>query len=295
MRMRWIVSGGAVVVAIAATIFFFRPIQGPSRDLTLTADAEHGAYMIRLGGCVSCHTDVKGGKALLSGGAPLKTPFGSFYPPNITPDPQDGIGAWTLADFSNAMSNGHGPGAFEPLYPAFPYDSYTLMSDQDLVDLWAGLQNVEPVSGRMPSHELGFPFNIRFTLQFWKALFFDPHRFAPDPGQSAEWNRGKYLAYGPAHCVACHTPRNAFGARDDARAFEGSSGTPGGKVPAITKAALERGGYDAAGLIDALKSGFTPGFDMLGGPMGEVVADSTSHWSEDDLKAVATYLLSGTH
>ncbi len=295
MRTRWIVLGGVVLVAVAAAIFFLRPVQGPSRDLTLTADAEHGAYMIRLGGCVSCHTDVKGGKAPLSGGAALKTPFGSFYPPNITPDPEDGIGKWTLADFSKAMSNGHGPATLEHLYPAFPYDSYTLMSDQDLVDLFAGLRDIEPVQGKMPPHELGFPFNIRFALQFWKALFFHPHRYQPDPAQSDAWNRGKYLAYGPAHCVACHTPRNAFGAREDGRALQGSSGTPGGKVPSITKARLEEDGYDEAALIDTLKSGFTPGFDMLGGPMGEVVADSTSHWSDEDLTAIATYLLSDAH
>jgi len=281
-----------VVVGIGVAGFMLKPVRGPARDLNLAANAEHGAYLIRVGGCIACHTDSDSGRGELAGGAGLKTPFGTFYPPNITPDPNAGIGDWTLAEFSAAMSDGEGPGFMQHLYPSFPYDSYTFLSDQDVVDLYAALMVVAPVAEAAPAHEVSFPFNIRLSLAGWKNLFFSPGRLEADSERSDRWNRGKYLAWGPGHCVACHTPRNAFGARQDGQAFEGSDGgTPAGRVPAITTAALEEKGYDHFGLVDTLSSGFTPEFDVLGREMGAVVADSTSHWTEEDLDAVAAYLL----
>lgn len=279
------------VVGLGVAAYLLKPVQGPVRDFTLSANAEHGDYLIRLGGCIACHTDVKNNVPELAGGAALKTVFGDFIPPNITPDPDAGIGGWTLAEFSNAMSNGQGPGLFNHFYPAFPYDNYTIFSDQDIVDLFAGLMTKTPVATPAPAHRVSFPFNIRLANLAWKNLFFKPARFEPNIEKSALWNRGAYLANGPAHCSACHTPRNMLGARDDGRALAGGSGTPGGKVPAITKAALIDEGYDRDTLIEALQTGFTPGFDVLGGPMGEVIEESTSHWKSEDLEALAVYLL----
>lgn len=280
----------AVILVVAVAVYMLRPIRGPERDLTLTADAARGEYLIRIGGCVSCHTDSKNGVAMLGGGAPIKTPFGTFYPPNITPDPAAGIGSWTLAQFSDALSNGEAPQGH--LYPAFPFDAYTLMPDQDIVDLFAALQKVPPVTKPAPAHEIAFPFNIRFAMQGWKALFFHPRRFEPDPNHSALWNRGAYLANGPSHCVTCHSPRNLFGAIDPGTEFTGNpDGGAGGKAPSLTAAELIRKEYTPELLADLLKTGFEPDFDTVGGAMAEEVEDASSHWTDDDRLAVAAYLL----
>ena len=289
---RWLVALGVVVVIGGAPgAWFLRPVNGPARNLTLVGDAGRGEYLMVLGDCVACHTDAKAGKEPFSGGAALTTDFGVFYAPNITSDPQYGIGKWTLAEFSRALSDGEGRGFMNHLYPAFPYDNYTLMSDQDVVDLFAAIQKVPAVAEPSTPHQVGFPFNVRPILAGWKNLFFHPTRFVPDSAHSDLWNRGKYLATGPAHCVSCHTPRNALGGPDESRALEGSRGGPAGNVPAITRDKLIEEGYDAASLIDALKTRFTPGFDVLGGAMGEVIENSTSKWTDEDLKAMAAYLL----
>lgn len=287
-RWRWI---GLLVVIIggAVAVYLLKPVAGPARDLTLVGDAERGAYVLRLAGCISCHTDTKGGGAMLAGGAPLATPFGSFVPRNITPDPAAGIGNWTVAQFSAALSDGDGPGGH--LYPSFPYDNYTLMSDRDVVDLFAALKHVPPVATPAAPHQVMFPFTIRLANLAWKNLFFTPARFVPDPARSDRWNRGAYLANGPGHCSACHTPRNLFGARDDSHPFAGARGGPGGNSATLTPEALTRKDYDIAALADTLSSGFTPGFDILGGAMGEEIRDSTSHWTLEDREAVAAYLL----
>jgi mono/diheme cytochrome c family protein len=287
---RWLVILGVLaVVGIGAAIYFLKPVTGPARDLTLVGDVERGNYLIRLGGCIACHTDTATGRAFLAGGAGLTTPFGTFVPPNITSDPVVGIGNWTLAQFSDAMSNGMGPQGH--LYPAFPYENYTLMSDQEIADLYAALMATEPVSEPAAASQIPFPFNIRLAMAGWKNLFFAPARFVPEQGRSAAYERGKYLAYGPAHCVACHTPRNALGALDWDKALTGSPGGTGGKAPAITRDALLAEGYDQALLAQTLMDGFTPGFDVLGGPMGEVIADSTSQWTEADRAAIAEFLM----
>lgn len=289
---RWFWVFGVIVVAgLGLAVYLLKPVSGPERDLTLTADAAHGAYMVTIGGCVACHTDAKNKVPRLGGGAALKTPFGDFIPPNITPHPEAGIGSMTLAAFSDAMSNGKGPGLFNHFYPAFPYDNYTLLNDQDVVDLYAALMAETPVAEPAPHHRVSFPFNIRLGMLAWKNLFLKPERFVPNAEKSDAWNRGAYLVNGPAHCSACHTPRNMLGARNSALALVGGKGTPGNNVPAITKAALLEAEYDQASLIDALKTGFTPGFDVLGGPMGEVIEFSTSKWVDEDLEALAIYLL----
>jgi mono/diheme cytochrome c family protein len=287
---RWLwVLGALVGVGIGSGVYFLKPVAGPPRDLTLVGDVERGNELIRLGGCVACHTDTATGRTFLSGGAGLETQFGTFVPPNITSDRDAGIGAWTLAQFSDAMSNGNGPEGH--LYPAFPYENYTLMSDQEIADLYAALMATEPVSEPAAESQIMFPFNIRLAMAGWKNLFFSPARFEPETGKSESYNRGKYLAYGPAHCVACHTPRNLLGALDWDKALTGSPGGTGGRAPAITREALIEEGYDVATLAQTLMDGFTPGFDVLGGAMGEVIKDGTSQWTEADRAAIAEYLL----
>ena len=289
--LRWIIL---VVVLLGAGIgiYMLTPVQGPARDLTLVGDATRGEYLIRLGGCVTCHTDPKNKQAELAGGAGLPTPFGTFYPPNITSSETAGIGGWTLAQFSNAMSNGEGPEGH--LYPAFPFDSYTLMSDQEIADLHAALLARPANDTPSTPHQVSFPFNIRLAMAGWKHLFFKPQRFVADASQSEEWNRGKYIVFGPGHCVTCHSPRNLLGGFEAGKELAGNpTGGPGGKTPSILKADLEEHDYDVDALVSTLTDGFTPGFDNLGGAMGEVIADETSHWTEEDKRAVAVYLLSG--
>ncbi|MDV3253610.1 cytochrome c [Devosia sp. BK] len=289
MKKRWVVLGAVVVVGAATAAYFLKPVTGPARDLSLAGDVTRGQYAMRLGGCVACHTNADEGSAELAGGAGLVTQFGTFVPPNITSDPNVGIGNWTVEQFSAAMSDGMGPQGH--LYPAFPYENYTLMSDQEIVDLYAALMATEPVTTPAAESQIPFPFNVRLLMAGWKNLFFSPHRFEPEAGRDEIYNRGKYLATGPAHCIACHTPRNALGALEWNQAFAGSPGGTGGKAPALTREALVEAGYDVETLAQTLQDGFTPGFDVLGGPMGEVIADGTSFWTPEDRTAVATYLL----
>ncbi len=279
-----------VFVGVGVAFFLFRPVQGVARDLTLVGDAERGAYLMRLGGCIACHTDAANGVATLAGGPALQSPFGTFYAPNITSHPEHGIGNWTLAQFSAAMSDGEGPQGH--LYPAFPYESYTLMSDQEIADLYAALMAVpaDPTPSR--PHELGFPFDQRLALAPWKNLFFRPARYEADPAQSEQWNRGRYLVFGPGHCIACHSPRNLLGAVEVGQELTGNSaGGTGGRAPPLTRAALAAEGYDVETLATTLADGFTPNFDLLGGTMGEVITDGTAHWTPEDREAVAVYLL----
>jgi mono/diheme cytochrome c family protein len=279
-----------VVVGIATAAYMLKPVTGPARDLALTGDAARGTYLIRLGDCISCHTDHANGGAELAGGPALATQFGTFYAPNITSDKTHGIGGWTVAQFSKAMSDGEGPNGH--LYPVFPYEQYTLMSDQDIVDLYAALQATPGSSSPSKPHELSFPFNIRLSLAGWKNLFFTPERFVADSTKSDQWNRGRYIVDGPGHCVACHSPRNLLGALEKGKELTGNTaGGVGGKAPPLTAEALTKEGYDATSLASVLKDGFTPNFDVLGGAMGEVITDGSSHWTDEDRAAVAAYLL----
>ncbi|MGN6486507.1 MAG: c-type cytochrome [Devosia sp.] len=276
------------VVGMGVGAFVLRPVNGPARDLTLAGDATRGAYLLRLGDCISCHT-VKGGPEL-AGGPALPTQFGTFYGPNITSDAEHGIGRWTLAQFSKAISDGEGPQG--NLYPAFPYQHYTLMSDQEVADLFAALQATTPVATPSRPHDVGFPFNVRLALAGWQNLFFSPRRYEGDAAHSERWNRGRYLVEGPGHCVMCHSPRNWLGGIDPGTELTGNpAGGTGGKAPALTAARLMERGYDVASLSSALTDGFTPDFDLLGSAMREVIADGTSRWTAEDREAVASYLL----
>jgi mono/diheme cytochrome c family protein len=290
---RWLI-GVILVVGIGVGLYMLTPVRGPARDATLVGDASRGAYLIRLGGCVTCHTDPKDKDALLAGShsAGLKTPFGTFYPPNITSSKSDGIGNWTLAQFASALSDGEGPQGH--LYPAFPYDSYTLMSDQEVADLYAALEAIPAVDTPSTPHDIGFPFNQRWLMAGWKHLFFTPERFVADASHSDAWNRGRYIVFGPGHCVTCHSPRNALGGVEAGKQLSGNPGDgPGGKAPSLLKADLTKHEYDVPSLASVLTDGFTPEMDSLGRAMGEVIEDETSQWTDADRQAVATYLLEG--
>ncbi|MBP0616459.1 cytochrome c [Jiella mangrovi] len=249
---------------------------------------EKGHYQAILGDCAACHS--KAGGKLYSGGEPLETPFGTLVPPNITPDRETGIGAWTKADFRNTMKNGVGKDG-KHLYPAMPYPSYHLMPDEDVDDLWAYLQTVEPVHHAVEANQLPFPFNQRIVMRGWNWLNFEPEPFQPDEKQSAEWNRGAYLVQGPGHCGTCHTPKSALGADESDAALQGAT-LQGWYAPNITgQKRIGIGDWSKNQIVAYLKTG-SNGHAIAAGPMVEAIQDSTSQMKDDDLQAIATYLLS---
>jgi mono/diheme cytochrome c family protein len=253
-----------------------------------------GRYLARAGNCVSCHTSA-GGQAF-AGGLAFQTPFGKLYSTNITPDPETGIGKWTVEEFGRALREGVRPDG-EHLYPAFPYTAYSKIGDDDVLALYAYLKIVKPVKSTPPANEMSFPFDQRWTLGVWKALFFDADRFQPDPSRSAEWNRGAYLVEGLAHCSACHSPRNFLGAERSSAAMTGGEyydKVPTGELrawsaPNLTNVSNGLASWPAGELVAYLKAGRTS-FTETHGPMNEVVLNSTRHLSEPDLTAMAVYL-----
>jgi len=290
---RWLllVLLASVVAGAGATLQFW-PIH-PEKPLALNpkGDPDRGAYLARMAGCVGCHTDIESDGEPLAGGPPLESPFGTFYAPNITPDSEFGVGRWTFPMFHAAVHSGVSPNG-EPYYPAFPFAFYARLSEQDLADIWAALWTVPPVNRPGREHEIPFPFSQRAGLKLWRTLYFESQEFKALPKKGTEWNRGRFIVEGPAHCGACHTPRNLLGARDPSRRFEGAKDLPGGhESPGITGALLRADGWTKTDLIFALRMGLKPDGDSLGGSMGEVVRDSTSWLSEEDLVAIATYLL----
>lgn len=249
---------------------------------------EKGRYQAVLGDCMACHT--KPGGALFAGGEPLATPFGTLVPPNITPDSETGIGDWTKAEFRNALKNGVGKDG-KHLYPAMPYPAYHLMPDEDVDDLWTYLQTVPPVHNAVEANQLPFPFNQRFVMRGWNLVNFDPKPFEADPKQSAEWNRGAYLVQGPGHCGTCHTPKTMLGADETDAALQGAT-LQGWFAPNITgEKTVGLGDWSKEDIVAYLKTG-SNGHAIAAGPMVEAIQDSTSLMKDDDLQAIATYLLS---
>jgi mono/diheme cytochrome c family protein len=279
--------------AIFAAAFFFAALQSPvwAQARSGPEAVSRGEYVFNAGGCLACHTDGKNNGPRLAGGPPLKTPFGTFYAPNISPDPTHGIGRWSDADFLRAMREGVGPDG-RHYYPVFPYTSYTKATDRDLLDLKAYLFAQPPVAKPSRPHEVSFPFSIRLTLLPWKWANFTAGPLKPEAGKSEAWNRGAYLAEALVHCGECHTPRNFMGGLDRSRWFAGSrDGPPGETVPNITPHEQTGiGKWSASELEDLLNSGMNPEGDFVGGSMGEVVSHGTSKLTERDRKAIVTYL-----
>jgi len=281
----------AGVIAIAAFWFFTAPKVEPAAEFATAhkADLVNGKTMFDIGGCVSCHAKGRDDRTHLGGGEPLTSPFGTFFPPNISSDPNDGIGRWTEAQFVTAMRDGTSPSG-EHLYPAFPYPSYRRMTTADLRDLFAYLKTLPPVQGRAPDHNLPFPFNIRRLVGGWKLLFLNATPFTPDPGKSAQWNRGAYLVNGPGHCAECHTARNALGGLLDGERFAGGPDPEGkGWVPNITQKGI--GSWSEKDIADFLQSGMTPEFDSAGGGMAAVIRN-TAQLTDADRQAMAVYIKS---
>lgn len=280
---------GAALTLIISAILWAWPIGEPARLGALQGDAWRGAYLARASGCVSCHT-APGGQAL-AGGAALETPFGTFVPPNITPDPEGGIGGWNLDEFAVAVRQGVAPEG-HAYYPAFVYEFYRGFSDQDVADLFVALQGVPPVAEPAPAHDVSFPFNLRFGLKLWRAAFMSEPYVTPAMGRSELWNRGQALVEGPTHCAACHTGRNLLGGLKSSEAMAGSDALPGGAVaPSIQAEDLRARGWTAASLAYALRTGLAPDGDALGGSMAEVVHAGTSYLDEADREAIAAYIL----
>ena len=288
----WLAAVVALLAAGTVAVLLSLPEpDAPARNLAgLEGNVERGAYVARLSGCIGCHSDSKSGRGVLAGGAGIETDFGTFFAPNITPHPEDGVGSWSLEDFSRALSEGRGPEG-QHYFPSFPYPFYARLSDQELVDLWAAVRSVPAVAGGPPSHDLQFPFGFREGAGMWKRLFFDPGPLVPVAGQTTAWNRGRYLARGPGHCGACHTPRNLLGARDDGSRFAGGKGPGGEKIPPITPGALRAESWTADDLAYALKTGILPSGDVFGGSMAEVIRDGTRFWSDSDLAALTDYIM----
>jgi mono/diheme cytochrome c family protein len=261
-------------------------------------DLDNGKIMFTAGGCAECHAapagacddlDIKD-ETVLAGGRCLKTDFGTFYVPNISPDRETGIGAWTTLDFVNAMKRGVAPGGVH-LYPAFPYTSYQRMSYADLIDLEAYLDTLPAISNEAPAHTLRFPYNIRRGVGLFQRLYVDGKTLTPDADASDELNRGAYLALGPGHCGECHSPRNWLGGTIAAEAFAGAKSPEGGTVPNITPSADGIGDWTEEDIAYLLETGNTPDFDVIGETMAPV-QENMAKLTLQDRNAIAAFIKS---
>jgi mono/diheme cytochrome c family protein len=290
-----------LVVAIVGGVVFYLltlPRTMTASELpTHTPDLANGEYMFTAGGCAECHAapvkkcnDPKTqDKTVLAGGRCLKTPFGTFNVPNISPDKEHGIGTWSTLDFVNAMKRGVAPGG-EHLYPAFPYTSYQRMSYADLIDLKAYLDSLPVSSNAVPPHDLAFPFNIRRGLGLWQLLYVNGKAFVPDPKASAELNRAAYLVQGPGHCAECHSPRNMIGGIISSEAFAGARNPEGkGTIPNITPSDDGIGDWSKADIVDLLENGNLPDGDVVGGAMA-AVQENMAKLTAGDRDGIALYI-----
>jgi mono/diheme cytochrome c family protein len=249
------------------------------------SDPKRGEYLSKAGGCLGCHTEDREKATPYAGGRALKTPFGTFYGPNITPHPQAGIGRWTEADFMRALREGRRPDGAH-YFPAFPYPSFTLISDADLRHLWAYFRTLPPSSRQSEPHQLGFFYRWRFLVGIWKWLFFTPGPFAPDPAKSAVLNRGRYLVTALGHCGECHTPRNFLGAPKQSQFLAGAKDV----APNLTPTRLKN--WSDADLRNFLTTGLTADGDVPAEEMGEVINNTTSQLTPADLSALIAFLRS---
>lgn len=283
------IAGVLTFLGLAAFVVLTQPRRLPGDALAgTTGNPERGARIFYAGGCAACHAapDAAGeAKLVLAGGQRFPSPFGIFIAPNISPDPQNGIGGWSALDLANAMLRGVSPEGTH-YYPVFPYASYRRAELQDIADLHAFLMTLPPVATPSLPHQLGFPFNIRRTLGVWKALFLSQD-WVVGGDLTDQQRRGRYLVEGLGHCAECHTPRNALGGLERDRWLAGGP-VPGGKgsYPNITPAKLR---WSEADVVEYLQSGFTPDFDSAGGQMALVV-ENMAQLPAEDRAAIAAYL-----
>lgn len=264
-------------------------INAADPDLQKFDQVEKGHYLATVADCFACHTVPKVGKPY-AGARPLETPFGVITTPNITPDPETGIGAWTNQQFDDAVRKGVMPNG-KRLYPAMPFPAYTKMSRDDVLAIRAYLATIEPVHQPVKTNTLPFPFNIREALLAWDALYFTEGEFKPDNTKSAAWNRGAYIVQGPGHCTTCHTPKSFLGGDKTADNLRGSI-LQGWFAPDITGDGNQGlGEWSEADIKTYLKTGHNR-ISSATGPMAEEVLDATSQYRDSDLDAIATYLKS---
>jgi mono/diheme cytochrome c family protein len=280
------------VVAAVAVWFLIAPRMLPASEVAAGyhPDLANGQAMFIAGNCSACHaTPGQDDRTQLAGGLKLKSPFGTFVTPNISPDAKFGIGGWSELQFVNAMKRGVDDDG-RHLYPAFPYSAYSLMKTSDVRDLFAYLKTLPAVARATAPHELKFPFNLRPAVGFWKLLYFKPHEFVADPKQAAAWNRGAYLAEGPAHCAECHTARSPLGGPELDKLYAGAPNLEaGGRFASnITPHKDGIGDWSAQDIADFLKSGTDKCFNEPTG-MKDVIA-STSKLADADLSGIAAYI-----
>ena len=288
----WLIA--LVVVLLAAAVFAGRSLSmsvDHRADVAATPEmVTRGAYLTRAADCMVCHT--RAGGAAYAGGREFDLgAMGKLYTPNITPDKATGIGDWTDDDFRSAMQLGIGRG-HKFLYPAFPYASYTLISDADVLAIKAYLFSLAPVSATPPPNAMRFPFNQRFLMAFWNTLFNPRARLLADASQSPEWNRGRYLVEGLGHCGECHTPRNLLQARKSSAAYAGAIAQKWHAYNISSDKQTGIGGWSDAALFDYLSTGHADGHGSASGPMAEVVQHSLQFLEPSDIRAMIVYLRS---
>jgi mono/diheme cytochrome c family protein len=286
----------AVAVFAVVAFFFLSRARTPVSEVPAhSPDLANGEVLFHIGGCLSCHepADDTADAGLPSGGTAFATPAGTFYPQNLTPDPETGIGEWTEVAFVNAMIGGVSPEG-RHYFPAFPYTSYRMMSIEDLLDLRAYLMSLPAVRSPNREHDVPMTGLARRAIGLWKLFGLERGAFEPDPDRGATWNRGAYLVNGPGHCGECHTPRNAFMIVDGDRHLAGGphpAGEEEGVVPGLLDM-IDRGRYtDISDLTLALRFGETFGYDKLSsGGMADVQMN-LALIPEPDVTAISEYLL----
>lgn len=282
---------GLGLIGIAVAFYVTAPVSldpetlvDPATDALRIGDAERGATVFAAAGCGSCHAAE--GTDALAGGKAFVSDFGTFYAPNISTDPQHGIGRWTVYEIANAMMAGISPDTAH-YYPAFPYTTYSKMTGMDAVDLIAHLRTLPADATPSRDYDVGFPFNIRWLLGGWKFLFASDDWVVADV-VTPELERGRYMVEALGHCAECHTPRNVLGGLETDNWMRGAANPSGdGRIPSIHPDDL---GWSAQDIAIYLDSGFTPDFDTVGGEMVDVV-DNTSQLTDDDRAAIAAYLV----
>jgi mono/diheme cytochrome c family protein len=293
MLKRAIVVVGVLALVVAVGVWFLiapKPLPASEIATGYQPNVANGHEMFIAGNCSACHaTPGQDDRTRLAGGLTLKSPFGTFVTPNISPDAKFGIGGWSEIAFVNAMKRGVDDEGHH-LYPAFPYSAYSLMKTSDVRDLFAYIKTLPAVATPTAPHQLKFPFNLRPAVGFWKLLYFKPHEFVADPAKSAAWNRGAYLAEGPAHCAECHTARGALGGPELDKLYAGAPNLEaGGRFASnITPNKDGIGDWSEQDLAEFLKTGTDKCFNEPTG-MKDVVL-STSKLSEDDVAGIAAYI-----
>lgn len=285
----WIVGlgiGGFVIYAWRSPI---APIDPPAAGSFGPQAIRRGSELAALGNCLTCHT-APGGDSF-AGGRPLATPFGIIYSTNITPDVNTGIGHWSLPAFQRAMRKGVDREGSH-LYPAFPYEHFTLLNDADITALYAFFMTRQPVQARSSENHLSFPLNLRFVLAGWKLLFFREGPYRNDAAHEEQWNRGAYLAEGVGHCGSCHTPRNSFGAEIGSQHLGGGE-AEGWHAYAINQSSQSRAVWNADALHTFLRKGWHEQHGAAQGPMA-LVTEKLTAASESDVQAIAVYIASLT-